>query len=122
MKKIAIAILLLEGISLIIKKIRGVGGYTHTSTVSTPTNECNNPTGYETDSDLHIKQNTNAARFNLLAIRDLFVEFQVDVNRGAALRVLLDTIKAKTYFNLVKDFYYSATDVTLLLHKWDKAD
>lgn len=66
------------------------------------------------------KQNTPADRFNLIAISDLFAEFDVDIKRGAALRLLLDTISANTYFNLVSDFYYNSIDVSSILHKWDK--
>lgn len=123
MEKIAIGALLAECMTLIIKKIKGlVGSNTRTSHVSYPSQKHNKPSGRAESSSTHVKQNTNVARFNLLAIRDLFVEFKVDVNRGAALKVLLDTIKAKTYSNLVNDFYYSVTDVTSLLHKWNSTN
>ena len=120
MEKIAIGALLAECMTRIFKKIKGlVGGNIRTSHVSYPSDKRNKPTEWSDNNDSHTKQNTNAARFNLLAMHELFMEFKVDVNRGAALRALLDTIKAKTYYNLVNDFYYSSTDVTSLLHKWD---
>ena len=72
----------------------------------------------EGTKDTHHKQDVIVVRFNLLAIKDLFEEFEVDLNRGAAVKVLLDTIKAKTYANLIKDFYYNITDATSLLNKW----
>lgn len=115
-----------ECMTLIIKKIKGlVGGNTRSTRsthVSYPPKKHNNPSGRAEDGSTHVKQNTNVAGFNLLAVHDLFVEFKVDVNRGAAMKVLLDTIKAKTYSNLVNDFYYNATDVTSLLHMWDKTN
>lgn len=124
MEKIAIGALLAECMTLIIKKFkRLVGGNTHSSHVPYSSKKHNNPSsGRAEDGSTGVKQNTNVARFNLLAIRDLFIEFKVDINRGAALKVLLDTVKAKTYSNLVNDFYYSVTDVTSLLHKWNNAN
>ena len=126
MEKIAIGALLAECMTLIIKKIKGlVGGNTRSTRsthVSYPPKKQNNPSGRAEDGSTHVKQNTNVAGFNLLAVHDLFVEFKVDVNRGAAMKVLLDTIKAKTYSTLVNDFYYSVTDVTSLLHKWDNTN
>ena len=119
MEKIAIGAILAECMTLIIKKIKGLVG--RTSHVSYPPKH-NKPSGRVEDSSTYVKQNTNVAGFNLLAVRDLFVEFKVDVNRGAALKVLLDTIKAKTYSNLVSDFYCSVTDITSLLHKWDNTN
>lgn len=122
MEKIAIGAILAECMTLIIKKIKGLlGENTHSSHVSYPSKH-NNASRRAEDGSAHVKQNTNVARFNLLVVRDLFVEFKVDVNRGAALKVLLDTIKAKTYSNLVNDFYFSVTDVASLLHKWDNTD
>lgn len=123
MEKIAIGALLAECTTRIFKKIKGLdGGNTRTSHVSYPSDKCNKPTEWSDDNGTHTKQNTNVAGFNLLAVRDLFVEFNVDVNRGVALKVLLDTIQAKTYSNLVHDFYYSGTDVASLLHKWDNTN
>lgn len=123
MEKIAIGALLSKCKTQIIKKIKGlVGGNTHSSHVSYPSKKHNNPSERAEDGSTHVKQNTNVARFNLLAVHDLFVEFKVDVNRGAAMKVLLDTIKVKTYSNLVNDFYYSVTDVTSLLYKWNNTD
>lgn len=107
----------------VIKNIRGViDGFAHRSTVSPSANKYNNSTASKADSGLQINQNNHTARFNLLTILDLFLEFEVDVNRGAALRVLLDKIMARTYSNLINDFYYNAADVTMLLDKWNKAD
>ncbi len=71
--------------------------------------------GYEVE-----ERTDNVGKFNLEAIRDLFEEYNVDINRGVAFMVLLDTIKAKSYFNLVNDFYYNAADAETLLYKWDK--
>ena len=124
MEKIAIGAILAECMTLIIKKIKGlVGGKTRTSHVPYSSKKHNNPSdGRTEDGSTDVKQNTNVAKFNLLAVRDLFIEFNVDINRGAALKVLLDTIKAKTYSTLVNDFYYSVTDVTSLLHKWDNTN
>ena len=111
--------LLAECMNLIIKKIKWVIGWIHTSDVSTSSTKCNNQPKHKENCSSHINQNTCVAKFNLLMVRDLFAEFRVDMNRGAALRVLIDTIEAKTYSDLINDFYYTATDVESILQKWD---
>lgn len=126
MKKI-VKVSLLAGFMILFnkinKRIRELRGYnTHTLHRSSPSNKCNKLTMQEEDNDQHIKQNTDVGKFNLLTVRELFLEFNVDIYNGAALKILLDTIKAKTYSNLVNDFYYSGIDVKSLLYKWDSTN
>ena len=112
--------LIIELMTFLIKKIKDlVQSNTHISHVSTSSSKHNNQAKHEENISSQNTQNTPVAKFNLLMVSELFAEFRVDVNRGAALLVLLDTIKAMTYSNLIDDFYYNATDVVSILHKWD---
>ncbi len=114
-EEVAIATLVVGGTALLIKKCTNKKNdsvlnntFTQSSNKHSKFNVNDNPEYTE-----------NLGKFNLEIIRDLFDEYKVDINRGVALRVLLDTIKAKSYSTLINDFYHSASNIIILLNKWD---